>query len=165
MVDKVIPQEKTITLPTEAPIKAPTLPTLQKLGTISPLALDKDQMTVDENDKLKMDGKDELKRCEDIGEMDLWSEKQSTLPPKIDKMKYLTIETTFEYPGVDGSKCMDWYWGNIIKVMNETKYSVKIEWDESTLAGSDVQFSVHKLMSGNWNPKKIRKGGWREYIA
>ena len=49
--------------------------------------------------------------------------------------------------------------------MNETKFSVKNEWDESTLAESDVQFSVHKLMPGNWNPKKIRKGGWREYIA
>ena len=51
-----------------------------------------------------MYGKDELKRRDDIGEMDLWSEKQSTLPPKIDKMKGLTIEMTFEYPGVDGAK-------------------------------------------------------------
>ena len=63
-------------------------------------------MTGDENDQFKMDGKDGLKQGEDIGEMDLWSEKQSTPPPKIDKMKYLTIETTFEYPGVHGSKCM-----------------------------------------------------------
>ena len=58
--------------------------------------------------------------------MDLWSEKQSTLPSKIDKMKDLKIETTFEYPGVDGSKCLDWYQGKIIKVMNETKFSVKL---------------------------------------
>ena len=75
-----------------------------------------------------------MKRCGNIGEMDLWSEKQSTLPSKIDKMKDLTIEMTFEYPGVDGSKCLDWYEVKIIKVMNETKFSVKIEWDESTLA-------------------------------
>ena len=53
-------------------------------------------MTVDDNDQFKMDGKDELKRREDIGEMDLWSEKQSTLPPNIDKMNNLTIATTFE---------------------------------------------------------------------
>ena len=59
---------------------------------------------------------------------------------------------------------MDWYQSKVIKIMNETKFSVKIEWDESTLAESDVQFSVHKMMPGNWNPKKIRKGGWREYI-
>ena len=46
---------------------------------------------MDNNYQFKMDGKDELKRREHIGEMDLWSEKQSTLPPKIDKMKDLTI--------------------------------------------------------------------------
>ena len=51
------------------------------------------------------------------------------------------------------------------KVMNETKFSVKVEWDESTLAKSNVQFSVHKLVPGNWDPKKIREGGWREYVA
>ena len=34
-VDKVIPHEKTIILPTEAPITAPTLATFQKVGTIS----------------------------------------------------------------------------------------------------------------------------------
>ena len=32
---------------------------------------------MDENDQFKMDGKDELKRHEDKGEMDLWSENQS----------------------------------------------------------------------------------------
>ena len=51
--------------------------------------------------------------------MDLWSEKQSTLPSKIDKMKGLKIETTFEYPGLDGDKCLDWYWVRIIKLRNE----------------------------------------------
>ena len=84
---------------------------------------------------------------------------------KIDKMKGLTIEMTFECPGVDGDKCLEWYQGEIIKVINETKFSVKIEWNERTLAKSDVQFSVHKLMLGNWYPKKIRKGGCREYKA
>ena len=78
-------------MPTEAPITAPTLPTFQKLGTLSRLASDKYSVTVDENDQFKMDGKDEMKRHEDKGEMDLWSEKQSTLPSKIDKMKGLTI--------------------------------------------------------------------------
>ena len=102
LVDKVIPHEKTIILPTEAPITAPTLATFQKLGKISRLASQKQQNKVDENDQFKMDRKDELKRHEDKGEMDLWSEKQSTLPSKIDKMKGLTIEMTFEYPRVDG---------------------------------------------------------------
>ena len=119
LVDKVIPHEKTIILPTEAPITAPTLATFQKVGAISRLASEKEQMTLGENDQFKMDGKDELKRHEDKGEMDLWSEKQSTLPSKIDKMKGLTIEMTFEYPGLDGAKCLDWYRGRIIKLRNE----------------------------------------------
>ena len=102
-----------------------------------------------DNYQFKIVGKDKLKRREDIGEMDLWSEKQSTLSPKISRMKGLTIEMTFEYPGLYGTKCLYWYRGNIIKLMNKTKYSVKIEWDENTLAESDVQFSVHKLMTGN----------------
>ena len=84
-----------------------------------------------------------MKRNEDKGDMDLWSEKQSTLPSKIDKMKGLTIETNFEYPGVVGSKCLEWYQGKIINFRNEKKFSVKIEWDGRTLAKSDVQFSVH----------------------
>ena len=119
LVDKVFPHEKTIILPTEAPITAPTLATFQKAGTISQLASQKEQMKVDENDQFKMDGKDELKRHEDKGEMGLWSEKQSTLPSKIDNMKGLTIKMTFEYPGVDGANCLDWYRGRIIKLRNE----------------------------------------------
>ena len=75
-------------------------------------------MTVDDNDQFKMDEKDELKQHEDKGEMDLWSEKQSTLPSKIDKMKGLTIEMTFEYSGVNGTKCLDWYRFRIIKLSN-----------------------------------------------
>ena len=76
-------------------------------------------MKVDENDQFKKDVKDELKSHEDKGEMYLWSEKQSTLTSKIDKMKGLTIEMTFEYPGVYGAKCLDWYWVRIIKLRNE----------------------------------------------
>ena len=74
---------------------------------------------MDENDQFKMDGKDELKRHEYKGETDMWSEKQSTLPSKINEMKVLTIEMTFEYPGVDGAKCLDWYRGRIISLSND----------------------------------------------
>ena len=58
--------------------------------------------------------------------MDKCSEKQSTLPPKKNKMKNLTIEMNFEYPGVYRAKFLEWYRGTIIKVMNETKFSVKL---------------------------------------
>ena len=75
LVDKVIPHGKRIILSTEASITAPTLPTLQKVGEISRLALDKDKMTLDANDQFKIYRKSDLKRREGIGEMDLWSEK------------------------------------------------------------------------------------------
>ena len=120
---------------------------------------------MDENDQFELDRKDELNRRMDIGEMDMWSENHSTLPPNIDKMKGLTIEITFEYLRVDGAKCLDWYRGKIIKMMNEKKICVKIEWDEITLVESNMQFSVHNLMPDNWKPKKIIKGVLRNYIA
>ena len=47
LVDKVIPHGKTIIVPTETPITAPTLPTLKKVGTTSQLASDKEQMKLD----------------------------------------------------------------------------------------------------------------------
>ena len=56
-----------------------------------------------------MDSKDELKGHEDIGEIYQLSEKQSILPPKIYRMKYLTIEITFEYMGLDRDNFLDWY--------------------------------------------------------
>ena len=56
-------------------------------------------MTVDQNEQFKMDGKES----------------------KIDKMKGLTIEMTFEYPGLYGAKCLDWYRGRIMKLRNEKK--------------------------------------------
>ena len=83
-------------------------------------------MTLNENDQFKMDEKDELKQREDISETDPWSENQSTLPPKIDRMKDKKIEMTFEYPGVYGAKCLEWYQSKIIKATNETKFRVKM---------------------------------------
>ena len=80
-------------------------------------------------------------------------------------MKDLTIEITFEYPEIDGAKFLYWYQGKIIKVINETKSYVKIKWNESTLTKINKQFSVHKLMSGNCNPNKTIKCGWRGYIS
>ena len=47
LVDKVIPHEKTIILPTETKITAQTLPILQKVGTTSQLESEKEQITVD----------------------------------------------------------------------------------------------------------------------
>ena len=165
LVDKVIPLENQMIIPSEAPTSAPQLPTLHKVGTISDLALDKVKQTEDELVQFKVDGNVELKRREDEGLLDLWSEKQSTLPPDAAMMEGLEVEMSFEYPGLDGVKTVDWYRGTVLSLVNEKKKTYKIKWNESTLAENDVRVSVHKLTRYHWNPKKIRKGGWREYLT
>ena len=49
--------------------------------------------------------------------------------------------------------------------MNKDKFSASIKWDRDTLAKGDVKKSMHRLLQGHWNPRKMRKGGWREYIT
>lgn len=164
LVDAVIPLEKNMTLPKEAPTTVPELPTLHKVGTFSHLASEMVQETKDEMEQFKIDGRGELKRRGDDGELDLWTERQSTLPPDEKKMKGLEIEMSFEYPGEDGVKTLDWYRGTVEGIVNKEKKSYKIRWNESTLAENDVRVSVHKLTVYHWNPKQIRAGGWREYL-
>ena len=96
-------------------------------------------------------------------EMDIWSEKQATLPPAVSKLKGFMIEMSFEYPGEDGGQCLDWYRGQVVEVLNKEKFRTRIKWDRDTLAEGDAASSVHILLPGHWNPRKIRKGGWREY--
>ena len=71
---------------------------------------------------------------------------------------------SFEYPGEDGVKTLDWYRGTVEGIVNKEKKSYKIRWNASTLAENDVRVSVHKLTLYHWNPKQIRAGGWREYL-
>ena len=49
--------------------------------------------------------------------------------------------------------------------MNKDKFSSSIKWDRDTLAKGDVEKSMHRLLPGHWNPRKIRKGRWREYLT
>ena len=163
LVDKVIPLERSSTLPTEAPTTAPTLPIMQKLGTVSHLALEKENLTKEEEAQIKRDAQEEIQRRQNMGEMDIWSEKQATLPPAISKLKGFMIEMSFEYPGEDGGQCLDWYRGQVVEVLNKEKFRTRIKWDRDTLAEGDAASSVHILLPGHWNPRKIRKGGWKEY--
>ena len=96
--------------------------------------------------------------------MDVWSGKQSILPPRLADMKGLEIEMCFNYPGEDGSQILDWYRGTIESMVNKKKRSFKIKWNEDTLAETDARVSTHMLTEFHWNPKKIRKNAWREYI-
>ena len=75
---------------------------MQKLGTVSHLALDKENLTNEEDAQIKIDAEEEIERRQNMGEMDIWSEKQVTLPPAISKLKGFMLETSFEYRGEDG---------------------------------------------------------------
>lgn len=164
-INVVLPLEKTQTLPTEAPNKAPALPTLQSLGTVSQLALEKEQMSRDEEAKFKVDARAKLELRQEQGIMDMWSELQQTIAPSVKEMKGMVVEVAFEYPGEDGSACLDWYRGTVEKVVNEKKCLAKINWHAETLAENDVSVSVQQLTPFRYNPKKLRKNAWREYIV
>ena len=109
LVDKVIPLERASTLPTEATTAAPALPLMQKLGTVSHLTLDKENLTKEEEAHIKIDAEEEIERRQNMGEMDIWSEKQVTLPPAISKLKGFMLEMSFDYTGEDGGKCLNLY--------------------------------------------------------
>lgn len=165
LVDVVIPLNDTADTPTEAPITAPKLAVLQKVGTISKLSEEKEKLSKDEDAKFKADGKAEVKRRQDLGLMDIWSEKQQSIPPPLSQYLKMWVEVAFEYPGEEGDTCIDWYRGQISKVINAKKFRVQIDWDTSTLAETDVKVSRHSLIPSNWNPKKIRKNAWRMYLT
>ncbi len=97
--------------------------------------------------------------------MDVWSELQQTIVPSVKEMKGMVVEVAFEYPGEDGSTCLDWYRGTVEKVVNEKKCLAKIKWHAETLAENDVSVSVQQLTPFHFNPKKLRKNAWREYIV
>ena len=132
---------------------------------MSALALEKEQFSKNEEDKFKAEAHTEFKRLQDIGEIDLFSARQTVLPPKISTLKGFKLEMCFAYPGLGGAQCLDWYRGTIDHVIDEEKFSVMIEWDQSTLAEGDVTKSAHRLLPFHWNPKKIRKNAWRKYIS
>ena len=96
---------------------------------------------------------------------DEWAEKQHLLPPKISNLKGFRIEMTFENTGDDGSLCLAWYQGTIEKILNVKTNRIRVRWDEDCMGDNDARVTTHKLVVGNWNPKQLKKGGWREYIT
>ena len=152
-------------IPSEAPTTMPRLPTLQKVGTISDLAKEKEQQTEESLARLKTDALVEIEAREDRGETDRLEHKQHLLPPKANKLKGLRVEMAFEYPGEDGSPCLGWYNGVVDKVLNAKMHKVRVKWDKDCIGEDDVEESNVKLTPGNWNPKKAKKGGWRKYLA
>ena len=165
LVTVVIPLSRNRDIPSEAPTTMPKLPTLQKVGTISDLAKEKEQQTEETMERLKADAMLELEAREERGETDRLEYKQHLLPPKPNKLKGFPVEMAFEYPGEDGSQCLGWYNGIVDKVLNAKVHKVRIKWDDDCIGEDDAEESNVKLIPGNWNPRRAKKGGWRKCIT
>ena len=70
----------------------------------------------------------------------------------------------FGYSGDNGPQCLGWYHGPVQEIVNEKTNHVRIKWDAECLGEHDVILTDHKLVLSNWNPKKLKKGGCREYL-
>ena len=97
--------------------------------------------------------------------MGIWSKLQQTTAPTLNETKGMVVEMVFEYSGEDGSTCLDWYRGTIDEIVNKNQCLARIKWHAETLAKNDVRVTVQQLTPFHWNPKKIRKNEWREYIT
>ena len=165
LLEVVIPMSSTRDIPLEPPMNVPKMPEIKSLGTVSHLAMDQERMSEDKLESLKEKGWAEKNMCEERGEGDGWAEKQHLLPPKMSNLKGFRIEMTFENTGDDGSLCLAWYQGTIEKILNVKTNRIRVRCDEDCMGDNDARVTTHKLVVGNWNPKKLKKGGWREYIT
>lgn len=166
LVEVVIPMADVLEVPTEPPVTIPTLPNMQTLGTMSELAEDLEKLSEEKLIDFKKKAHDEIDQREERGDGDRWYERQRITAPKLDKnLKGFHIEMLFSYSSDDGTQCFGWYHGIIQQVVNEKTNRVRIKWDEECLGEDDVRVSDHKLVLGNWNPKTVKKGGWREYLT
>ena len=42
---------------------------------------------------------------------------------------------------------------------------MRIKYDVECLGAHDLRGTDQKLVLSNWNPEKVEKGGWREYLT
>ena len=68
-------------------------------------------------------------------------------------------------PGAGDDEECDWYHGKVIKVLNKSKRTVLIRWDEECLHPDDPRESSHELLITKRNPKEPAAGAWREYLT
>lgn len=102
---------------------------------------------------------------EKAGEGDRYSEMQRFNQPQIDSLVGFKIEMYFNYQDEDGSNLCNWYHGKVVKIVNKKNRVVQVKWDEGNLGDLDVRVSNEKLFVTKWNPKTVKPGAWREYLA
>ena len=103
--------------------------------------------------------------CQERREGDQWSERKRITTPKVNYLKGFHIEIFFGYSGYYVTQCLGWYHWTVQEVVNEKKNHVIIKWGAECLVEHGVRVTDQKLALGNWNPKKVKKGGWRDYLT
>ena len=155
-------------LPTEAPMTLPRAPNTVTLGTMSELGNNLYEQTEADRARLRMEAQEERDRRERRGEGDIYSEMQMVNAPEIDRMlvkKKFRIEMRFSSPGDGGSEEFDWYSGTVIRLVNKTKRTVEIKWDNLCLHHDDASTTTNVLLISRWNQKIPEAGTWREYLT
>ena len=151
------------TVPSEAPLEAPAIPELPKLGTVSRLCTDLLEKDADRLMECRVSARQEIVKRNARGDGDLIAEKQNTTPPKVDgSLVGYRIEMLFQTnSGEDGSDGLDWFSGTVKKVNKHTR-KVQIAWDN--VHAGDRAMTTHVLAAGNWNTEVAKKNSWRHYI-
>ena len=88
--------------------------------------------------------------------------------PTLPEMKTLgNVSNLAEELGthIEDTQCLGWHHGTVQEIVNEKTNRMRKNWDAEILGENDVKITNQKLVLRNWNPKKVKKGGWREYLT
>ena len=152
--------------PLEPPLNLPHLPVMEAAGKTSTLAELVEKASNDKLEAIKERARNEKESREERGEGDPFSENQRSTPPKMEIIKKgYKIEVTFSYTGFDSNTVLGWYNGVVSEVKNINKFSVRIQWNKDGIGVKDAKSFMFTMVRGNWNLKKLKKGGWREYLS
>ena len=166
LIETVIPMANELPIPVEPPIKFPSPPESQLLGTESELSFVYAAGNDDEMEEFKTSAHAEGDKLEQEGKTDRWSAKQSTIMPIVDDSFIgFNIEMLFQYDEQDGTSYVNWCHGIVESVCNAKTNCVYVKWSQGCLNPGEQSVTKEKLLSSKWNPGKATKGAWRQYFG
>ena len=104
------------------------MPEMMRLGTISNLAIEMENLSEERQSELKAKAQEERRKRQKRGDGDKWEEKRRSIPPRMNDIDGFKIEMRFENDVVVGS---DWYHGTVERVLNSNTQLVRINGVES----------------------------------
>ena len=165
LIHVVIPLALTHKVPEEPPTNLPSPPELPAIGTTADYDMSATSAYATKFAQMTTKARKERDDREKAGEGDRYSEMQQFNQPQINSLVGFKIEMYFNYQDEDGSNLCNWYHGKVVKIVNTKNRVVQVKWDEGNLGDLDVRVSNEKLFATKWNPKTVKPGAWREYLA